>query len=523
MKTYEEVAKSVFEKSEEYFKEKAVRAKRIKTAVSAISCVCLAAALLTVAGLAMNGNLTEYPLSGGGSGGITQEPFTGDENNGGIPEYTTTAITEELTDIDDEDFWQNGEAFSTTGKTNNYIWQTPGEVLGKDGSITTASGVNVGTFIAYDGALYVSYTPEDTKTDRQYALIGEYAFFGEGFPIEVYAVKDEPNLIAIKLNFAIWEYRRLFNCNFEISGEKFEIAHSALMDIDYICRNKGVLQTEDFTVYEAVRLQGEPSDTKEYLVDILPVLEREFPDLFSGTDTEYGDAWWIAIPSSAADERSHYTIPDDKPSLPLNTLTGVTPDDIDGILAPAAAAAYSAEPGKSTSVFVPAETGTEIYSLVEGEVVMAEYYLGLGYTVEVKMDNGSSVKHFHLSEMLAEVGDKVTRGQVIGLAGTTGITFYSGAGYRFIPNNGYNHIDHDDAEHTTAPADTPATTPAITQDPHHSDTHHTDAPVTTTPVTTTSVTTTQYTHHTDTHHTDTPVTTTPVTTTQYTHHSDSHH
>ena len=507
MKSYEEVAKSVFEKSEEYFKEKAVRAKRIKTAVSAISCVCLAAVLLTVAGLAMNGNLTEYPLSGGGSGGITQEPFTDDENNGEIPEYTTTAITEELTDIDDEDFWQNGETFSTTGKTNNYIWQTPGEVLGKDGSITTAGGVNVGTFIAYDGAIYVSYIPEDTKTDRQYALIGEYAFFGEGFPNEVYAVKDEPNLIAIKLNFAIWEYRRLYDCDFNVNGEKFRIAYSALKDIDHACGGL-VLQAMDYTVYDAVRLQGEPSDTKEYIVDLLPVLKKEFPNLFSDTDTEYGDAWWIAIPSSTADERSHYIIPDDKPSLPLNTLTGVTPDDIDGILAPAAAAAYSAEPGKSTSVFVPAETGSEIYSLVEGEVVMAEYYYGLGYTVEVKMDNGSSVKHFHLSEMLAEVGDTVTRGQVIGLAGTTGITYYSGAGYRFIPDNAYTHINHDDAEHTTPPADTPATTPAattpaITQDTHHSDTHHTDAPATTTPATTTPVTTTQYTNHSDTHHSDT--------------------
>ena len=451
MKTYEEVAKSVFEKSEKYFEEKAIRAKHIKTAATAMSCFCLAAVLTVGAVAALNSSLTEGSVDGASG---EQSADDGENNENIVTDVTTTPPVTTSILFSEEEVVTNplygGDVTTSVipepddtdticqlpvaDDQSNYKWQTVEEILGADYGTLNPGGVNVSTFLAYDGALYVSYSPEDAKTGRQYALTGDYAYFGEKFPCEAYAVKDEPNLIAIELNSAIWEYRRLFNCNFEIGGEKFEIAHSALMDIDYICRNKGVLQTEDFTVYEAVRLQGEPSDTKEYLVDLLPVLEREFPNLFSDTDdANYGDRWWIATSCIPADtpsicEPGHDFLAD--PSLPPNTLTDVTPSDIDNILAPAAAAAYSDTYYKS--VFVPAETGTEIYSLVEGEVIMAEYYHGLGYTVEVKMTNGKSVRHFHLGEMLVEAGDTVTRGQVIGLAGTTGITSYSGAGYMFI-------------------------------------------------------------------------------------------
>lgn len=71
MKSYEEVAKSVFEKSEKYFEEKARRAKHIKTAASVLSCVCLAAVIAVGAGLALHNNLTEYPEN---SGAVTTTP-----------------------------------------------------------------------------------------------------------------------------------------------------------------------------------------------------------------------------------------------------------------------------------------------------------------------------------------------------------------------------------------------------------------------------------------------------------------
>ena len=56
-----------------------------------------------------------------------------------------------------------------------------------------------------------------------------------------------------------------------------------------------VLETEDYIVYEAVKIQGEPAQTKEYIVDILPILQRERPNLFDGADLkpdgDYAEQW----------------------------------------------------------------------------------------------------------------------------------------------------------------------------------------------------------------------------------------
>lgn len=269
MKSYEEVAKSVFEKSDKYFEEKALKAKRIKTAATAMSCFCLAAVLTVGAVAAMNSSITEYPVGGGSEGQLTAEnigntPDGDDENDGITPDVTTTVTYPEET-------------------TSDTIDTEP---------------------------LYT--TPESITDDN-------------GLPA--------------------------FN----------------------------------------------EADTS---ADVLEISGLEFPD------------------------GSFFDISSD-PKLLKNTLRDVTPADIDQILA--AAQAVSSE--IDHSVFVLAETGSEVYSLVEGEVVMAEYDFGLGYAIEVKMTNGKSVMHFHLSEMLAEVGDTVVQGQVIGLAGTTGFTWYSGVGY----------------------------------------------------------------------------------------------
>ena len=61
-----------------------------------------------------------------------------------------------------------------------------------------------------------------------------------------------------------------------------------------------VLETEDYIVYEAVKIQGEPAQTKEYIVDILPILQRERPNLFDGSDLkpdgDYAEQWQLALP-----------------------------------------------------------------------------------------------------------------------------------------------------------------------------------------------------------------------------------
>ena len=298
MKTYEEVAKSVFEKSEKYFEEKAIRAKRIKTATTAMSCFCLAAVLVVGAIAALNSNLTE-----GSVGGASGEQSAGDgENNENIPVTDVTTTPPVTTSILFEE------------ETTSLPYNSP-----DNGDITTSvmpdpddtdtvcqlpvAGVNVPYFIAFDGALYVSY---DSGEGGFYAPTGLDVYLAENYFCKVCSVQGRPDHIGVDINSFIHEYKKLFDCDFDIDGTKFQIAYNAVKDIDHACGDK-VLQTDDFTVYEAVRLQGEPSGTKEYIVDLLPVLEREFPGLFNDfEDADYADRWWIAV--------SNNDIPDEYPS-----------------------------------------------------------------------------------------------------------------------------------------------------------------------------------------------------------------
>ena len=47
-------------------------------------------------------------------------------------------------------------------------------------------------------------------------------------------------------------------------------------------------------------IQGEPARCVEYIVDILPLLQRERPNLFDGSDLEpdgyYREQWQLALP-----------------------------------------------------------------------------------------------------------------------------------------------------------------------------------------------------------------------------------
>ena len=68
-----------------------------------------------------------------------------------------------------------------------------------------------------------------------------------------------------------------------------------------------------------------------------------------------------------------------------------------------------------------AHTGTPIHATGDGVVVKAENSHG-GYGNEVEIDHGFSykTKYAHMSKILVKVGQKVKRGQIIGLVGNTG-------------------------------------------------------------------------------------------------------
>ena len=69
---------------------------------------------------------------------------------------------------------------------------------------------------------------------------------------------------------------------------------------------------------------------------------------------------------------------------------------------------------------IPAARGTKIHACADGVVEIAGWYGGYGYCVSIRHPNGYVTRYGHQSEVLVEVGDHVSRGDVIGLVGSTG-------------------------------------------------------------------------------------------------------
>ncbi len=70
---------------------------------------------------------------------------------------------------------------------------------------------------------------------------------------------------------------------------------------------------------------------------------------------------------------------------------------------------------------VPNNGDLNIYSAYSGEVVTNSYKWDGGNYIVIKQDNGYCSLYCHLSQKLVNVGDKVTKGQVIGIMGRTGV------------------------------------------------------------------------------------------------------
>ncbi len=80
-------------------------------------------------------------------------------------------------------------------------------------------------------------------------------------------------------------------------------------------------------------------------------------------------------------------------------------------------------PGASTNhgaIDIRVETGTNVYATESGTVTAAQYAGNAGNKVTIDHGNGYTSTYMHNSVMKVSVGDKVTKGQVIALAGSTG-------------------------------------------------------------------------------------------------------
>jgi murein DD-endopeptidase MepM/ murein hydrolase activator NlpD len=66
------------------------------------------------------------------------------------------------------------------------------------------------------------------------------------------------------------------------------------------------------------------------------------------------------------------------------------------------------------------EAGTPIHATADGVVVRARYTTGYGLAVLIEHEFGYDTLFGHCSRLLVKAGDKVTRGQVVALMGSTG-------------------------------------------------------------------------------------------------------
>lgn len=84
---------------------------------------------------------------------------------------------------------------------------------------------------------------------------------------------------------------------------------------------------------------------------------------------------------------------------------------------------------------VRAATGTPILAAANGEVTRAEWFSTYGNAVDIDHGDGIATRYAHMSKILVKQGDKVTRGQIIGLVGNTGRSVASHVHYEVQVND----------------------------------------------------------------------------------------
>ncbi|SEF60142.1 Septal ring factor EnvC, activator of murein hydrolases AmiA and AmiB [Caloramator fervidus] len=73
-----------------------------------------------------------------------------------------------------------------------------------------------------------------------------------------------------------------------------------------------------------------------------------------------------------------------------------------------------------TGIDIAVPTGTPIYAMSDGEVIIAQYLNGYGYTVVIDHGGGVTSLYAHLSRILVYEGQKVEKGDMIAKSGSTG-------------------------------------------------------------------------------------------------------
>ncbi len=91
--------------------------------------------------------------------------------------------------------------------------------------------------------------------------------------------------------------------------------------------------------------------------------------------------------------------------------------------------------GKHLGIDITAKEGTPFYATADGIVVSVGYSDYFGKYIVIQHDYGFKTKYAHCDKIFVKEGEKVKKGQIIGLVGKTGVTTGSHLHYEILKDN----------------------------------------------------------------------------------------
>ncbi len=136
----------------------------------------------------------------------------------------------------------------------------------------------------------------------------------------------------------------------------------------------------------------------------------------SSNDAQFASLYqaWVKMDATTATEqqpgKSRSAIPSRQPvdDVSLTSSFGVRNDPFNG------------SRRMHQGIDIPGPVGTPIYATADGVVERSTWVNGYGNLVELNHGNGLQTRYGHLSKLIAQPNERVRRGQLIGLMGSTG-------------------------------------------------------------------------------------------------------
>lgn len=95
---------------------------------------------------------------------------------------------------------------------------------------------------------------------------------------------------------------------------------------------------------------------------------------------------------------------------------------------------FTGEPEFHSGLDISAERGSPVYATADGVVVSAERHAGYGNLLTIDHGLGLRTRYGHLQDFAVKPGEKVTRGQVVAMVGSTGRSTAPHLHYEILAN-----------------------------------------------------------------------------------------